>query len=149
MILQEVMENLADYIRQVVEGYDRQQKTKNFKIAVYAGYPPVRTSSDETASFIYCLATEFHDDEDRLGTAEVEIGFSIYDEDPQEGSRSLVNLMEHVRQALLRKRTLGNRNRLVLPLNGSLVNPQPYPQWQGRINAAYTIAQPDEEGFDF
>ena len=149
MILQEVMENLAGYIREVVKGYDQQQKTKRFPIVVYAGYPPVKTSSDETASFIYCLVTEFHDDEDKLGTAEVEIGFSICDEDPQEGSRSLINLMEHVRQALLRKRTLGGRNRLVLPLSGSLVNPQPYPQWQGRINAAYTIAQPEEEGLDF
>ncbi len=144
MILQEVMENLADYIREVVKGYDQQQKTKRFPIVVYAGYPPVKTSS-----FVYCLVTEFHDDEDKLGTAEVEIGFSICDEDPQEGSRALVNLMEHVRQALLRKRTLENRNRLVLPMSGSLVNPQPYPQWQGRINAAYTIAQPVEEGLDF
>ena len=66
MILQEVMENLADYIREVVKGYDQQQKTKRFPIVVYAGYPPVKTSSDETASFVYCLVTEFHDDEDKL-----------------------------------------------------------------------------------
>ena len=63
----------------------------------------------------------------------------------EEGCLSLYNLMEHVRQALLTKRTLGGRSRMLFPLEGEIVDPQPFPQWQGRLTVSYTIAQPEEE----
>lgn len=145
MILMDVMDNLADYIRELIKEYRTNQKQGYLPITVCAGYPPPRTSSDEKESYIYCWVTKFHDTEDRYSWAEVEIGFSICDMDSNEGWRTLCNVMEHVRQGILKKRTLNGRNRLILPVTGELVDLQPTPQWQGRIIASYTIAQPVEE----
>ena len=114
-------------------------------VSVYAGYPPFSTKPEQRESYIYCYAVKVHDTEDRYSRVDIEIGFSIFDEDPKEGCLSLYNLMEHVRQALLTKRTLGKRSRLLFPLEGEIVDPQPFPQWQGRLTVSYTIAQPEEE----
>ncbi len=149
MILMEAMDNLAEYIREVVKEYSTHQKEGEKQVAVYAGYPPIRTDAKETVSFIYCLVTAFHDEEGGKSKADIEIGFSIYDADEKDGWRSLYNLMEHVRQALLRKRTIKERNRLLLPIHSEIVEQQPFPQWQGKMTASYTIAQPVEEGWDF
>lgn len=150
MITVELMDNLAAYLRQVVKEYDTQQPSGKLPVEVYAGWPPIRGSSQEQASFIYALVIKTEDKPgNEYGQATVEIGFSIYDEDSTDGWRSLFNLMEHVRQALLKQRCLACRNRLELPLKGVIVDDQPYPQWQGKIEAIYTIGQPSEEGLYF
>lgn len=150
MITVELMDNLAAYLRQVVQEYDAQQPSGKLPVEVYAGWPPVRNNAEEKASFIYALVVSTEDkQDDDYGSATVEIGFSIYDEDTTDGWRSLFNIMEHVRQALLKKRTLAARNRLELPLKGAIIDDQPYPQWQGKITATYTIGQPSEEVIDY
>ena len=142
----EAMENVAARIRGVVKEYRTHQRLGTLPVSVYAGYPPFSTKPEQRESYIYCYAVKVHDTEDRYSRVDIEIGFSIFDEDPKEGCLSLYNLMEHVRQALLTKRTLGKRSRLLFPLEGEIVDPQPFPQWQGRLNVSYTIAQPEEEG---
>lgn len=141
----EAMENVATRIRDVVKEYSTHQRWGTLPVSVYAGYPPFSTKPEQRESYIYCYAVKVHDTEDRYSRVDIEIGFSIFDEDPKEGCLSLYNLMEHVRQALLTKRTLGKRSRLLFPLEGEIVDPQPFPQWQGRLNVSYTIAQPEEE----
>lgn len=141
----EAMENVAARIRDVVKEYSTHQRWGTIPVSVYAGYPPFSTKPEQRESYIYCYAVKVHDNEDRYSRVDIEIGFSIFDEDPKEGCLSLYNLMEHVRQALLTKRTLGGRSRLLFPLEGEIVDPQPFPQWQGRLNVSYTIAQPEEE----
>lgn len=141
----EAMENVATRIRDVVKEYSTHQRGGTLPVSVYAGYPPFSTKPEQRESYIYCYAVKVHDTEDRYSRVDIEIGFSIFDEDPKEGCLSLYNLMEHVRQALLTKRTLGKRSRLLFPLEGEIVDPQPFPQWQGRLNVSYTIAQPEEE----
>lgn len=144
----EAMNNVADYIRDVVTEYSTKQKRGELPISVYAGYPPVPQSAQEKESFIYCYASKVHDTEDNFSEVDLEIGFSIYDDNPTEGCMSLYNIMEHVRQALLVKRTLNGRSRLLFPLKSEMVDPQPFPQWQGRMTVSYTIGQPSEEGMD-
>lgn len=144
----EAMENVAARIKGVTKEYVTRQKRGELPIAVYAGYPPVPKGAQEKESFIYCYAVKVHDTEDNYSRVDIEIGFSIYDDDPNEGYITLYNLMEHVRQALLRRRTLNGRSRLVFPIESEIVDPQPFPQWQGRMTVSYTIAQPVEEGFD-
>ena len=141
----EAMENVAARIRGVVKEYRTHQRLGTLPVSVYAGYPPFSTKPEQRKSYIYCYAVKVHDTEDRYSRVDIEIGFSIFDEDPKEGCLSLYNLMEHVRQALLTKRTLGKRSRLLFPLEGEIVDPQPFPQWQGRLTVSYTIAQPEEE----
>lgn len=145
----EVMENVAARIRSVVKEYSTHQKRGTLPISVYAGYPPFSTKPEQRESYIYCYAVRVHDTEDSYSWVDIEIGFSICDEDPKEGCLSLYNLMEHVRQALLTKRTLGGRSSLLFPLEGEIVDPQPFPQWQGKITASYTIGQPTEGGIDY
>ncbi len=148
----ELMENLAEFLRVVIAEYSTQQKAGTVPIEVYPGYMPIKTSADETASCVYALVTAAEDRrDDDFSSATVEIGFSIYDDDTADGWRSLFNVMEHVRQAMLKQRTVAKRNRLALPLKLEIPEEQPFPQWQGRITATYSIGQPVEEevNFDF
>lgn len=142
----ELMDNLADYLRSVIVDYSTQQPSGKRSIKVYAGYPPARMNADEQASFIYTLVTGAQDTADGdMSTATVEIGFSIYDDSEYDDWRSLYNIMEHVRQHLLKHRLVANRHRLQLPLKLEVPEAQPAPQWQGKITAIYTIGQPYEE----
>lgn len=146
----ELMNNVQDYLKIVLADYSTTQKAGVRPVAVYAGYPPLRLQAAEKESYVYVLALEWVDKADQtFSQAKIEIGFSIYDDDTEHGVLSLYNLMEHVRQALLKKRTLNGRNRLELPLKGELCDVQTYPQWQGRIEAMYTIGQPIEEEMEW
>lgn len=146
----ELMTNLAEYIREVVAEYSTTQKAGIVPIKVYRGWPPVRISSAEKESFIYALALDWTDNQDGdYSTCNVEIGFSIYDDDREDGWQSLYNVMEHVRQALLEKRTLNGRSILILPLKSEVSDSQNFPQWQGMITATYTLGQPQEELIDY
>ena len=147
MTITETMDNVAAYLRPVLEQYNTEQPSGTLPVKVYAGFPPVRTSASERESFVYALVLSAADnDDDDLSTATVEIGCSIYDSDPTDGWRALANVMEHIRQALLTHRTIAHgRNRLELPLKLEIIDEQPYPQWQGKLTATYTIGQPYEE----
>lgn len=142
----ELMDNLADYLRSVIVDYSTQQPSGKRSIKVYAGYPPARMNADEQASFIYALVTGAQDTADGdMSTATVEIGFSIYDDSEYDDWRSLYNIMEHVRQQLLKHRFIADRHRLLFPVKIEVPEAQPAPQWQGKITAIYTIGQPYEE----
>lgn len=146
----ELMNNVRDYLEVVLADYSTTQKAGARPVAVYAGYPPLRMQAAEKESYVYVLALEWTDKADHtFSQAKIEIGFSIYDDDTEHGVLSLHNLMEHVRQALLKKRTLNGRNRLELPMKGELCDVQTFPQWQGRIEAMYTIGQPMEEEMEW
>lgn len=146
----ELMTNVREYLEVVLADYSTTQKAGVRPVAVYAGYPPLRLQAAEKESYVYVLALEWTDKADHtFSQAKIEIGFSIYDDDTEHGVLSLYNLMEHVRQALLKKRTLNGRNRLELPLKGELCDVQTFPQWQGRIEAMYTIGQPIEEEMEW
>ena len=113
----ELMDNLADYLRSVIVDYSTQQPSGKRSIKVYAGFPPARMNADEQASFIYALVTAAQDTADGdMSTATVEIGFSIYDDSEYDDWRSLYNIMEHVRQQLLKHRFIADRHRLLFPV---------------------------------
>ena len=61
----------------------------------------------------------------------------------------MFNLMEHVRQALLKKRTVANKHRLILPIKSKVVEDQPFPQWQGLMTVSYTLGKPVEEEINY
>lgn len=149
MTIVESMENVAAYLKEVVAEYSAKQASGRKKIEVYAGFPPVRTSRDEIPSCVYCVPTEANDGADGASNVKLMIGLSVYDADKDSGGRSLYNLAEHIRQALLKKRTLGGRNRLILPLKTEIPTEQPFPEWVGVITATYTIAFIEEEGIDY
>lgn len=146
----ELMDNLAEYLRPIVTEYSTEQPTGHREIKVYAGYPPLRLKPDEQSSHIYVLVTDSQDTSDTdMSVASVEIGFSIYEGGEREPWRTLYNLMEHIRQHLLKYRTVANAHRLVMPVKLEIPDAQPVPQWQGRIVTKYTIGQPYEEDINF
>ena len=146
----ELMDNLTEFIREIVKDYSSQQKGGDVPVAVYSGWPPIRMASAEKESFIYALALEWEDKADNtFSTCKVEIGFSIYDDDKERGCFSLYNIMEHVRQSMLKHRTINCRNRLELPVKSVVSDDQFYPQWLGAITATYTIGQPEQEEIDY
>lgn len=149
MTIIESMENVAAYIKEVVAEYSAEQASGRKKIEVYAGFPPVRTSRDETPSCVYCVPTEVNDSAEGASDVKIMIGISVYDADKDTGGRALYNLAEHIRQALLKKRTLNGRNRLIFPLKTEIPTEQPFPEWVGVITATYTIAFIEEEGIDY
>lgn len=145
----ELMENLAAFLKNVVLEYESQQSDGTYSpINVYPGYLPVKTNAKESESCIYVLVLECEDG-DELSAAKVEIGFSIIDGDTSEGWRSLFNLMEHVRQALLKKRTIANKHRLILPIKSKVADEQPFPQWQGLMTVSYTLGKLVEEEINY
>ena len=145
----ELMENLAEFLTVLVEEYESQQSDGELvPVKVYPGYMPIKTNARETESCIYVLVLECEDNSDQ-SEAKVEIGFSVFDNNSVEGWRRLFNLMEHVRQALLKKRTIAKKHRLQLPIKSKVAEEQPFPQWQGLMITTYTLGKPVEEEIEY
>lgn len=145
-----LMDALAGRLQKLLADYSANQPAGAVPISVYPGYVPVEETSKEKPSFLYVLVTATEDKGGNdLSTATVEIGFSIYDEDPVDGWRSLFNVIERVRQDLLKYRFVNMKHRLVLPVAMKIAAEQPWPQWQATMSVTYTIGQPEEEGMNF
>lgn len=145
MTIVEVMDTLADFIRETVRDYNTVQAAGELPIDVYAGYPPIQSRAQEKRSFIWVFIPEFKEKEGE-STVTVDFVFSIYDEDREDGWRHLANLMEHVRQAIHKTPCVKGRALRSFPIEGQIPDAQPFPQWEGTLRAAYIVGQPTEEG---
>lgn len=144
-----LMDRLAAKLQTLMDDYTAEQPSGTLPIKVYPGYFPVRTDATEMNSGLYVLVRQVSDeDEKNKSSAIVEIGFSIYDEDPVHGWRSLFNALEHVRQYLLKNRIIDKKHWLQLPMETIVFDEQnqAWPQWRATMTAKYTISQPEEEG---
>lgn len=145
-----LMDRLAAKLQTLMDDYTTEQPSGTLPIKVYPGYFPVRTDASEINSALYVLVKQVMDEEgNKESSAVVEIGFSIYDEDPLHGWRSLFNVLEHVRQYLLKNRIIDKKHWLQLPVETIVFDDQSqaWPQWRATITTKYTISQPEEEGF--
>lgn len=144
-----LMDRLAAKLQKLMDDYSTEQPSGTLPIKVYPGFFPVRTDATETNSALCVTVKQVVDEEgNKKSSAIVEIGFSIYDEDPVYGWRSLYNAMEHVRQYLLRNRIIDKKHWIQLPVETIIFDDQSlaWPQWRGTITTKYTISQPEEEG---
>ena len=148
-----LMDFMAKRLQKLLADCSAKQPSGIQPVTVYPGYVPVQNNAQEKKSSVYVLVIEAEDKPGNTKShATVEIGFSIYDDEHTDGWRSLFNVMEHVRQDLLKYRFVNMQHRLDLeyaPIKTRIVENQPFPQWQGTMTAAYTIDQPDEEGMNF
>ena len=118
-------------------------------LKIHTGQIPVPEDASELESFVYVIVKKIEDKGGQdLSSATVEIGVSIYDED-ETGWRNLYNIVEHIRQDLLKHRILNKKFMLQWPINTEFAEEQPYPQWVGAITAKYSIGQPVEEGIAY
>lgn len=149
----DLMDMLAERLQKVLADYTAQQPSGKVPVTVHPGYIPVQNNAKEKNSNVYVLVYDIEDKpKNSTSIATVEIGFSIYDDDHENGWRSLFNVMEHVRQDLLKYRFVGMKFRLDLdaaPLKTHIVENQAFPQWQGTMTAAYSIGYIEEEGMNF
>ena len=149
MTLVEVMDRLAEFIRETLKVYRSEYPSGDeTEITVYSGYPAKRVSANAKESYIYVLVTKTTDMQIE-STADVEIGFSIYENATEDQGRMLFNLMEHTRQELLKHPCIAKRLVLNMPLKGEIVDDQPEPQFLGRFTATYSIGRPTEVGLNY
>lgn len=150
MTIVEVMDHLADFLKDVVGAYlaDSPESATGTAITVYSGYPYKRTNANTKESYIYALVTKCTDTQAE-STAEVEIGFNIYSAATEDQGRMLFNLMEHVRQELLKHPCIAKRILLNMPLQAEIPSEQPEPHFLGVLNATYVIGRPTEVGLNY
>ena len=147
-----LMDRLAAKLQTLMDDYTTEQPSGTLPIKVYPGYFPVRTDATEMNSALYVLVKQVVDESEKVKSyAIVEIGFSIYDEDPVYGWRSLFNALEHVRQYLLKNRIIDKKHWLQLPMETIVFDDQSqaWPQWRATMTAKYTVGQPVEEGITY
>ncbi|GEB35305.1 hypothetical protein [Brevibacillus parabrevis] len=102
-------------------------------------------SQEEDYPFIIVRAAGGEDLEDG-STASLNLIVGTYSKDDS-GFIDVLNIIEDVRQALLKKRVVGQSFRMELPLKWKLFDEQPYPGWVGEMNTLWTIPQVQEEVF--
>lgn len=119
------------------------------KVTVYAQHIPDEDFEDDTYYPLIIVSLQKVKDEEQTparpdsSTATVGLTFGVHGFG-KDTWRDLLNLMEHVRQRLLRKRTIADLYRLSLPLEWEAIEAQPYPFWFGYGTATYTVAQPQD-----
>lgn len=151
MTITELIDNMVEFLKPVVVTYNGQKDSKKSDISIIAGYPPKLVGNEERSSAIYVMVTDAQDNDQTkdYSRATVTLSFDIADDDKVDGWRTLYNIMEHIRQEMLKHRRIGDRNRLILPIKFKTPYEQPWPNWQGAITADYTIGQPEEEGIPY
>lgn len=148
-------------IEDAVKGYKMQAENQGDKrVSVYAQYirgeiiDGAAEGDDEIGDTYYPLIIVTYqggkDDtptrespREEASVANIGLTFSTYGED-EAAWMDLLNIMEHVRQRVLTKRTVADEYRLVLPIEWHTIETQPYPFWFGYGTLQYTIAQPQE-----
>jgi hypothetical protein len=80
--------------------------------------------------------------------AHIRIIFGTYSEDHR-GWREIANIIEHTRQILLKKRTIGRKFCLKDEVKWDIPDDQPYPEWVGTMETIWLIAQPQEEVLNY
>ena len=120
------------------------------KVSVYAQHIPNDDFEDDTFYPLILVSVQSGEDNQNaasiaeLSTVTVGLTFGVYGED-RDAWMDLLNLMECVRQHLLKRRTINKHHRLVLPTKWETIEVQPYPFWFGYGTLKYTVAQPQEE----
>lgn len=141
-----LLDTLADFLREVNRDYRREDAAVNGNPLFVEPWYFKRSETAAETFYPYIAPRLIKGDDTANGsTVSVRLYFGTYSENAAEGWRELYNLMEHSRQALLKKRVLANRFRLKLPIHWEVPEDQAHPEWAGVLDLIYEIAQPQEE----
>ncbi|MFH5187112.1 hypothetical protein ACHHV8_33520 [Paenibacillus sp. TAB 01] len=106
---------------------------------VHAGYLPQQQSGSENVSdFPYIIVRILDGQDQDESIVRIKLLFGIFSRDDN-GFVDVLNLMEKVRQSLLKDRVVDNRYRLELPYKWKLFEDQPYPEWIGEADTTWMI----------
>lgn len=144
-----LVDELAAFLEGVTANFE--MTTPSGKIRspkVTPGWLPLKdpkNKDEEDFPYVLVRYIGHSDKSEGESTAKIHIFAGVYSMDPQ-GWRELVNPLERIRQALLKKRTLAKKFRLVLPMESKIPpHDQPFPEWVGWLETEWTIPQPVEE----
>ena len=144
-----LVEELAEYIEQTITSSKYAAELQDEKkVTVYRQHISDEDFANDTYYPLISVSLQHVDDGESREIPEsyatVGITFGCYGED-KNAWMDVLDLMETVRQAILKKRTIAKRFRLTLPSKWETIENQPYPFWFAYATLRYTIAQPREE----
>lgn len=137
---------LAEYLEKNLSEFTYQTNGKNEKIRVMKAYPEVRKSKDANKIplvLVQCLTGKSENDKGILSTADVRILVGVEDVD-DEGWKSIYNIVERIRQLLLKENIIAGFPRL-LPVKWNFDEDQPYPKYFAQITVTFNIASLNPE----
>ncbi|MDP5277145.1 hypothetical protein [Chengkuizengella axinellae] len=145
-----LIQSLCKFLEGVVENYTLESNIKTLKTPqIVDGFLPPKKGNQPEAEFPYIIVRLVEgEDEKEESTTTIKMLFGTYSEDVQ-GFHDVLNLMEKVRQALLKKRTIDNKFRMELPYKWEVPEEQPHPEWFGMSISKWIIPKVLEENMNF
>lgn len=144
MIENELTESLRAFIEQSVADYRLPVKNGEPRAPrVFNGYlPPKRSGYDDDFPFVVVRPDSGEVDTEQT-TVSVSIVIGCYTEE-FDGHEHCLNVMSRIRNALtmMENNTLANRYVLSYPISWSVLEDQPYPQWQLDMETKWTMKTP-------
>ncbi|WGV57791.1 hypothetical protein QIH01_20180 [Brevibacillus brevis] len=141
-----LMRSLQTFLEQVVANVElTSPKSASARPQVFLEALPQRKadSQEEDYPFIIVRAAGGEDQADG-STFSITLLVGTHSKS-DDGFIDVLNIIEDVRQALLKKRVVGQSFRMELPFKWKLYDEQPYPGWIGEMNTLWTIPQVKEE----
>ncbi|WP_312117946.1 hypothetical protein [Brevibacillus reuszeri] len=141
-----LMRSLKTFLEEVVENVElTSPKGVLTKPQVFLEQLPQKSASSQEEDFPFIIVRAMGG-EDRTDGASASINLLVgtHSKD-DDGFMDVMNIIEDVRQALLKNRIVGGSFRLELPLKWKLFEEQPWPGWIGEINTLWTIPTVIEE----
>ena len=154
---------VCDYLGDVLKEFrlpGASERTAPVPVKVYPFHlpepepSPMRGDADEPAAEEYehllpavvVRAVQYKDGEfdDDIGELTLTITVGAYSHDPlnREGPWMVLNLLERIRQALLRKRVIDDRFETGAPMSWELYDERTRPLWFGEMTTTWAIMEP-------
>lgn len=151
-----LLNTLCSFLRKTVEGYAAAQSSSRQYVPpkVFEWDLPFKNPRQtEKVDYPFIVARiaggedpEMSANAVLMSRVQIELVFGVYSEGSEasgfvvrDGLYDLINLMEHVRQALQREPLLDNRYRLERPYKWHIPEEQPYPLWVGFAESIWSV----------
>lgn len=145
MIALELLDELNEFLRFIVYSYQLQTQGGILKPPqTVTGFLPPKGETDEPDYPFVISRLLSGEDNDEQGNVTVKILVGTYAEDAQ-GFRDSLNLVEHIRQNLFKKRIIAKKFRIEYPFKWEQPEEQPYPYWMAEMTTVWTVPRPIEE----
>jgi hypothetical protein len=81
-------------------------------------------------------------DEEKSASVTLKIIVGVFSEDPQDGWRDAINIIQRIWQELFKRRVIAKRYRVEYPMKFEIPEEQPYPHWIGVMTTIWTVVHP-------
>ncbi|AJQ29025.1 hypothetical protein JBW_03688 [Pelosinus fermentans JBW45] len=141
-----LVDNLCAYLQELLKDYVLEvQCGKQQTPKVLPGYlRPGENFGGVAAPFVLVGAVKGRDTSERA-SVQVNIWIGIYSQDPAVLWRGPLNLLEHIRQALFKKRIIANKFSIELPMRWEISREYTFPKCLAVMTTNWTVARPIEE----